>query len=314
MKKSLSIILVICLGIISIKVISEYGVIKNKEYNVNNNVLIKDYWKDNNLKLTRKIENNEEGSAVWVPTDIMVKNDKLFIFNTSIPSGGVSIGLGFKDDFLYYKTPREIIGLNLVNKDLKKIFSGIIGQASFDENCNSFYIVDTLFENVTVMNNGEILSRLNMNDIFAKNNIKRMVGHRCFLKRNYIYVPSEFKYINSQEAYGGSEDYSEGIFIVDISTQKIKSIKSKGIEFGYYILGIDDKERIYTTTSYFVHRILVHDKHGNYLLEIKPNCTKYGKPVNSIYDELLVHPVYITEGGKVYIMIQTEEGTFIVSY
>ena len=334
MKKLLGLVLVISLGLITFLALSRNSLdeAKAERYSVVEEIIIEDYWQDNRLRLTRKTESSEEGTAVWIPTDLMVKEDKLYLFNSEgnniievnmsgelqniypTSPNSVNFGLGLKNGLLYYATPRAVYELDLSNKENKKIFSGIIGLAGFREGSNTFYIVDPLFETVTLVNKQKSISALNIGDLFIKNNMPRPQGHRRFLKDNCIYSPSEFKYVNSEEAYYKSESYSKDLLVINIDTQEIVSINSQGREFGYYILGIDNKERIYSTTSLYVDRILVHDEHGHFHFEIKPECARYGKPVSSIYDELLVHPVYITENGDIFIMIQTEEGTFIVRY
>lgn len=334
MKKMRSILLVTLLITISVVVILRIDPkrYKSDRYTVTEEIIIEDYWKDNTLKITRVTESSEEGTAVRIPTDIMMKDDRLLIFNSkgnniieinmagemqniypTIPNS-INSGLGVKDGYLYYKTPWEVYGLDLSSKESRKVFTGSIGLASFDKSSNTFYIIDSLFENVTIIKRDKVSKALNMNDVFANNGLPRPRGHRRLFKGHYIYSPTEFKYITSEEAYFESESYTKDLLVINIATQKIESINSKGEEFGYYILGIDNERRIYTATSLNVDRILIHDKHGNFLLEIKPECAQYGKPVSSIYDELLVHPVYITEDGHIFIMIQSEEGTFIVRY
>lgn len=204
--------------------------------------------------------------------------------------------------------------MDLTSKESKKVFSGLIELASFDQNNNSLYSVDPLFEKITIVKGDRVIGTIKINDLFTKNSMPPPKGHKRFFKGQSIYSPTEFRYIASEEAYFQSESYTKEILVINIDTEKIVTIPSKGKEFGYYILGIDKKGRIYTATSLNLDRILIHDKHGNYLLEIKPEGAKYGRPVNSIYDEILIHPVYIADDGHIFIMFQTEGGTFIVKY
>lgn len=143
--------------------------------------------------------------------------------------------------------PREgVYSLDLTSKESKKVFSGLIELASFDQNNNSLYSVDPLFEKITIVKGDRVIGTIKINDLFTKNSMPPPKGHKRFFKGQSIYSPTEFRYIASEEAYFQSESYTKEILVINIDTEKIVTIPSKGKEFGYYILGIDKKGNMET--------------------------------------------------------------------
>ena len=303
--------------------------INEQGYSINEEIIVQNYWNDNKLSLVRNIFDGEEGRAVFVPTDLMVKDNRLFIFNyegknivelnmdgqlQDIYSVEAYSGIGFKKDSLYARFNRGIKEIDLnrkVSTEINTIRN--LGLISFDEKKDLFYAIDGTFETITISKQDQIKKVINLEDIFARNNMDSLGGYQHFIKNNNLYCHTEFNVVDSEETTTKEEYYSGGIIVLDINQEKLEKITAKNKAFGYYILGIDQKNRIYTTTNYYVERILVHNEKGELLLQIKQDLSKYGKPI-PVFTDGLVHPVYITENGQIYVMIQTEEGTFIVRY
>ena len=293
-------------------------------------VLIKNYWNKNYLNLTRKVQKSayDEGYYVKIPDNLIVKNDEIYIFDHDKPivvrvssSGKLLETYDIEDTtlmafeisdkmklYLYSYVYKYVSEYDLPTSKTKKLFPiNHIADLFYDEKEKTLYHFTNLYRKLYLYDSsGKILKELEIGKILKKTN-EDYYTYENFVHESIIYSPVD------DLDYEEKVLYTSALSKYDPKRNKISILKSKGGDFGFIIIGIDNRGNIFSTNDWLPSNILVHDRRGNFLLEITPDYDKYGTAEaggRSTFAQI----TYITEEGEIYLMMRMEEGLFVIKY
>lgn len=290
-------------------------------------VLIENYWANNMLDF-QLIEKNslESGKVRIYPDSFFVIDDNIIfseystnsiiIFNVKskeyikkvIPINKVRFF--YNDQFsLFGKTRKKLYKLNLETFNLAEVCSlspsnrgiitGYLGE--------KFYFSASTKDEFLTYDSVDGLKSYNISSLYENEGYQYNI-HESQFANGYMYSPG----IRIKE---NESNITDKIIRLDYETFDLISITAKENEFGYVLLGIDNLGNIYTSDSWLIDEIRVHDNKGSYLKSIAIDYSSLGTiPNDLLLSSAFLFEPYITANGDVYIMFRLNEGVVVKKF
>ena len=320
---------IILVGLMSVYILlSAYFISYAKE------VIYFNSWETNPLSLTR-VENREssgELAYVDIPAAILADKQGVYIFDlikpffVKISESGEVIGTYYTSELEYWTyclrpfaiegekiygyitSGYDVVEYDMAERNQVKLFSvEHLDSLYFDKNEQRFYHFSNLGSILFVYGfHGNIIKEMNLKKRYAD------WGQEYFYNENYaragmIYSPVE-EYIDVNR-----DHFSSCISKYSLESGKVEKICSKGHKFGFYIIGVDDKGRIFTVKDYDLSSIYVHSQDGALIKEITPDYMKYGTDEDVYFTEY-THIPYVRDNGDVFLLVRVTKGLYVIKY